>query len=191
MSDRWDIFVEGVSDEAFLKSLLRHMRLSHVRTSVIGGGVTHLRTVENDIRRRYDAGSQVAILLDANSGPSNRRAEFRSKRDELNLPIADDHCFLLPNDRDEGDLETLLERVSVAEHRAVYDCFEEYENCLRGQAVSKPYSVPDRKAKIYAYCAANGIETQPTERDYCDARHWDLDARALDPLKKFLLSLAR
>lgn len=187
----WDVFVEGDADNVFLKCLLRHMSLSYVRTGVIGGGVTHLHAVENNIRRSYSEGSQVAILLDANSNPSNRKIEFRSKRDELSLPIADDHCFLLPNDRDEGDLETLLERISVAEHRAVYDCFEEYENCLRGQAVSKPYSVPDRKAKIYAYCAANGIETQPTERDYCDSRYWDLDAPAIEPLKRFLRSLSR
>lgn len=82
-------------------------------------------------------------------------------------------------------METLLERISVAEHRGVYDCFEEYENCLRGQTVSKPYSVPDRKAKIYAYCAANGIETQPTERDYCHSRYWDLDSPEIEPLKRF------
>lgn len=187
----WDVFVEGETDQVFLNCLLKHMSISHVRANVIGGGVTHLHVVENNIRRRYDEGSQVAILLDANSSPSNRRVEFLSTRDELDLPVADSHLFLLPNNRNEGDLETLLERISVAEHRAVYDCFEEYENCLRRQAGPKPYVVPDRKVKIYAYCAANGIEPRPPGRDYCDARYWDLDAGAIEPLKEFLLSLPR
>ena len=37
-----------------------------------------------------------------------------------------------------------------------------------------------------------GIETHEKKRDYCDEKHWDLDnAPALQPLKRFLRSLAR
>lgn len=185
-----DVFVEGDSDEVFLKCLLKHLSLPGVRTNVIGGGVSYLRMVENNIHKRCNGGSQIAVLLDANSSPAKRTAEFRRTRDDLGLPIEDSHCFLLPNNRDAGDLETLLERISAAEHRAVYDCFEEYENCLRTRSMSRPYHVPDQKAKIYAYCSANGIETQPKKRNYGDGNYWDLEARAVRPLTEFLRSLS-
>ena len=187
MSTRWDVFVEGESDEVFLQCLLKYLGISHVCTSVIGGGVSHLPMAEVNISRSYDRGNKIAVLLDADSNLSNRRAEFRDKRDELDLPITDNHCFLMPNDQDSGDLETLLERISVRKHRGVYDCFEQYEGCLRNK--SKSYRVPDRKAKIYAYCAALKTKTKPKERNYCDSRYWDLSASAVEPLKRFLATL--
>ena len=190
MNTSCDVFVEGDSDEVFLKCLLKHLSLPGVRTNVIGGGVSYLHTVKNNVHRRRDGGSLVAVLLDANSNPSERTTEFRRTRDELGLPIDDSHCFLVPNNQDPGDLETLLECISVVEHRAVYDCFEVYESCLRTRSMSKPYRVPDQKAKIYAYCAANRIETHPKERDYGDTNYWILEARAVRPLKDFLLSLS-
>ena len=93
----------------------------------------------------------------------------------------------MPNDQDSGDLETLLEWISVAEHRIVYDCFEEYESCLQKQ--NKSYLIPNRKAKVYAYCEALDIETNESRRDYCDPQHWDLNAPAIVPLKQFLATL--
>lgn len=80
MSVIWDVFVEGDADEVFLKCLLKNMGVSHIRANVIGGGVTYLHAVENNIRRRRDDGSQIAILLDANSNPSNKKIEFSSRR---------------------------------------------------------------------------------------------------------------
>lgn len=189
MNTTWDVFVEGTSDKIFLQCLLKHLGISHIRTSVIGGGVSKLRVAEVDIRRSSGRGNKIAILLDANSNLSNRRVEFQNERDELNLPIKDNHCFLVPNNQDLGDLETLLERISVTEHRIVYDCFEQYENCLRNAA--KSYRVPDRKAKIYAYCSALKSKTHPDERNYCDRRYWDLNASAVEPLRQFLFSLPR
>ena len=187
MSATWDVFVEGKPDKVFLQCLLKHLGISHVHTSVIGGGVSHLHMVKNLIQRSHDNGKRIAIVLDADLNSHSRRIKFRNKRDELNLPITDSHCFLMPNDQDSGDLETLLEWISVAEHRIVYDCFEEYERCLQKQ--NKSYLIPNRKAKVYAYCEALDIETNESKRDYCDPQHWDLNAPAIVPLKQFLATL--
>ena len=187
MSAIWDVFVEGPSDKVFLKCLLRHLGISHVHTSVIYGGVSHLHKVKNVIQKSHDSGKRIAIVLDADSKPENRRVEFRKKRDELKLPIADEYCFLMPNDQDSGDLETLLEWISVREHRAVYDCFKQYESCLRNRS----YPVPDGKERIYAYCAAVKAKVKPNERNYCDPKHWNLNASAVEPLRQFLFSLPR
>ena len=187
MSAIWDVFVEGPSDKVFLQCLLKYLGISHVHTSVIGGGVPHLHKVKNEILRSHYTGNRIAIVLDADLNPKSRRVEFQKTRDKLRLPIDDSYCFLLPNDQEPGVLEILLERICVTEHQIVYDCFEEYERCLQKQ--NKSYLIPNRKAKVYAYCEALDIETNASKRDYCDPQHWDLNAPAIVPLKQFLATL--
>ena len=194
MGYTWDVFVEGPSDKVFLQCLLKNMEISRVHTSVIGGGVSHLHKVKNEIQRSHDNGKWIAIVLDADCHPQSRRIEFLNERDKLNLTITDNHCFLLPNNHDQGDLETLLEQISVREHRTLHDCFEEYERCMQTRNELRSYHIPNnkvRKAKIYAYGDALGIETNENKRDYCDSRYWDLNASAVEPLKQFLSSLPR
>ena len=192
MSAIWDVFVEGPSDEVFLQCLLKHLGMSHVHTRVIDGEVSHLHKVKNEILRSHDSGNRIAIVLDADLNPKSRRVDFQKTRDKLSLPIDDNYCFMLPNNHDAGDLETLLERISVAEHRTLHDCFEEYERCLQTRNESRLYRIPNnkvRKAKIYAYCEALDIETNESKRNYCDPQHWDLNAPAIVPLKQFLATL--
>ena len=54
-------------------------------------------------------------------------------------------------------------------------------------------TLPGKKAKIYAYlCALLGKsdkeqqKAQFKKRDYTDHKHWNLDAKYLEPLCKFL-----
>ena len=105
----------------------------------------------------------------------------------LRLPIKNDDCFLIPNDSEPGDLETLLERIAVSGHRVVYECFQQYEDCL--QSKSESYHLPNSKARIFAYCEALDIETNANRRDYGDSSYWNLSAPVLNPLKDFLLRL--
>lgn len=115
-----------------------------------------------------------------------RRRELDKTIAGMSIP-ADISTFLLPNNSDPGCLETLLEAMAVKSHRAIYECFNGYRDCLEGHDVG--YHMPDAKARIYAYCNALGIEAQPTKRDYADPNHWNLDAPELEPLKQFLRSL--
>lgn len=140
--------------------------------------------VAPQIQRRHDEGWRVAVLLDANGDYANRREEFVATRKELRLPV--ERFFLLPNDKDQGSLEILLEEMAVLEHRVLYECFDEYEACRQKYGIYEP---PDRKGRIFAYCEALGIETTASERDYSDSCHWDLDTPALEPLRQFLVGL--
>ena len=104
------------------------------------------------------------------------------------LGVRVEETLLLPDDARTGCLETLLEELAAKRHQDLYDCFDEYEACLRRR--TDVYRLPGNKARIYAYCNALGIETHENKRDYCDAKHWNLDnALALQPLKQFLRSL--
>ena len=187
ISANWTVFVEGESDRVFLKHLFGHISVDNIDTVKIKGGVSHLPIVEPTIRRRHDRGDRIAILLDADRKPSKRRIEFQRQRDSLQLPISDDDCFLLPNDADAGNLETLLEQVAVVQHRVIYDCFRRYEDCI--QSESDLYRLPNSKARIFAYCEALDIETHAHKRDYGDPAYWNMSAPELDPLKGFLLGL--
>lgn len=180
----WALFVEGSSDQAFIRWLLKVMQIATVRVRTIGGGVSKLENVQNEILKSHDKGDLVALLLDANSDVQGRRDELENEIKRLNLPI--ERTFLLPDDTAEGDLETLLEQMAPAAHREVYRCFDAYEACLR--RLRPEYKIPNRKARVYAYCEAIGAETG-TDKDYDDATHWNPEAPALAPLRTFLRDL--
>ena len=177
----WALFVEGKYDAALVRWLLQRLDADNVRVSLIGGGVSKLESVANEILKGRNEGRHIALLLDANSDVQRRRKELANEIKRLNLPI--ERTFLLPDDTREGTLETLLERMAAATHQAVYRCLDEYEACLN--ALDQTYTPPGRKARVYAYCEAIGAETRP-DKNYDDKTHWNGDAPALEPLRQFL-----
>lgn len=182
------VFVEGPSDKQFVECLLRQLNLAEIETQKIGGGFSKLQNVQNAILRERDNGRRIALILDADGNFDTRCDEVRDRVKELELPVDEDDFFLMPNHRDPGSLEEVLEQMAVGDHDAVHGCFEDYGNCLTNLKAS--YRKPDLKAKIYAYCEALGTEPKPDCRQYTDAGFWNLDAPVLDPLKKFLRGLA-
>ena len=184
MSADWVIFLEGRSDDRFVRCLLESLDVANVDTAVMGGGVSELPKIAPQIQRSHDEGFRVAVLLDADCDFGSRREEFLAKVEELRLPV--ERFFLLPNDKDQGTLEILLEEMAVSEHRVLYECFDEYEACRQKYGI---YHRPDRKGRVFAYCEALGTETAASERDYSDSSYWDMSTPALEPIKRFLLSL--
>ena len=98
----------------------------------------------------------------------------------------------MPDDENPGCLENLLEKIAIPQHAILHDCFSRYETCLEtAERKSRyRYRLPNIKDRIYAYCAAVGNGPKENERNYANADHWDLDARALNPLKQFLRECA-
>ena len=184
MAKRWTLFVEGKADRALVRCVLHHLCVSNVSVEMISGGVARLNHVAPQIQRRHDAGDRIAVLLDANANPQRRRRELQRQQADHGLPI--ERSFLLPDDRNPGCVETLLEEMAVAVHREIYDCFDAYERCL--QRPDAGYQTPNRKARVYAWCEALGIETG-TDKNYGDMRYWNLDAPGLEPMKRFLTGL--
>ena len=183
----WKMFVEGRSDERFLRCLLRNLGVTNVTTERIDGGIDKLGSIAPQMQRFSMRGHRISVVLDADADFEKRCGEYETARELHELPI--DRFFLLPNHRDPGCLETLLERIAVSDHRVIFDCFDEYEHCLRRH--SEDYCIPNRKARIYAYCEALDIETSAQRRDYRDSCHWDLNAVALEPLRDFLTDFQR
>lgn len=182
----WHVYVEGKGDKRFLECLVRHMCIDGIDFRPLGGGHSTLRKMQPQLRRSSDKGNRLGLIMDANS-------DFQKQRDKLKRIIGDlgvsiDKIFLLPDDAHPGCLETLLQEVAVEPHREIYNYFKTYEECLRFR--SDDHRLPGEKARVYAYCSALGIMTQPRQRDYCDTNYWNPDnATVLEPLKQFLQSL--
>ncbi len=187
MSTCWTLYVEGRDDQRFFECLMRHWKITSVETDIIGGGVSHIHKIEQNIRRRIDDGNKIAVILDADANFTNRYDEFQKTTSELTLPI--DRFFLLPNNNNPGCLETLLEQICVSDHRVIYDCLNQYEDCI--QTKEAMYEPPSLKGRVYAYCEALGIETHANKRNYTDNCYWNLDSPELQSLKSFLLELSK
>ncbi len=129
-------------------------------------------------------GMLPAIVLDANGNFQQRQAEIVNELAKLNLTAIP--YFLLPNNADNGNLETLLFRMMLPKHSAINVCYDQYRNCL-----PTGYTKPPDKDKVYAYAAAilpsNKIKlAQDGKREYTDTSIWDLNNPYLQNLKNFL-----
>ena len=80
--------------------------------------------------------------------------------------------------------------MAVPRHQVIYGCLDRYGDCLRTHDES--YRPPDSKGRLYAYCEALSIKRNARNSDkhvYTNSSHWNLEAHALEPLKRFLESL--
>ena len=105
-------------------------------------------------------------------------------------PEIDYPLFLFPNNKDDGDFETLLENIiNKDDHQQLLDCFGKYEGCI---GKSNRYNTPNRKAKMYAYITSfrhnktNLKEVKKGNWFFDDKEYWNLAAPYLFPLKDFL-----
>ncbi|MDE0229110.1 MAG: hypothetical protein OXJ62_09690, partial [Spirochaetaceae bacterium] len=114
-------FVEGKPDRALVECLLKYLCIDHVEVEIIGGGVSKLGHVANQIKRRHDRGSGIAMILDADDDLQKARAEYDDAIRTHILRV--DRVFFLPDNKRSGCLENLLQQISLPEHDIVYDCF--------------------------------------------------------------------
>ena len=103
----------------------------------------------------------------------------------------------MPNNKDAGALEDLLENIINPNNQPVMDCWQTYEEELGKVRISTKtpptLTIPAKKTKIYAY-----LETllgksksqkklvRDANRDYENTQHWNLDAEYLETLREFL-----
>lgn len=174
------IFVEGKDDKQFLEAYLKHLSFAAEEfpvDSIDGGDNTN--ELREKAGRAIVRGQTVLVIFDANSNPAGAREKIAGALREL----PHSH-FLFPDNESNGALEDLLEKIIKPEHRAIFDCFEEYKECIE----SKGYKAPSHKAKIYAYQWSHGLRTEERDRGnrHFDPDCWNFDSGALEPLKDFL-----
>ena len=141
------------------------------------------------------------IIFDADipttgGGYNKRFKELKQTLDSLNENSNRNEIFLFPNNEDDGTLENLLEKIINPEHSCILKYFDNYEQNLashKDKDGENKYETPDQKAKMFAYISA--LKKTSTQREHLKNKGdwmfentycWDLDAKALQPLKEFL-----
>ncbi len=176
MAGKFHIVVEGQDDLRFLMEYLGHIGcpLPFACFKDLGGKSLlsgHVQT----IRQKLDEETKVIVIHDADEDYAENRKETEGILGNLNVPL-----FLFPDNKSEGALEDLLEKIIIPEHKGIFVCFEDYIKCLKEK--QNGYILPDMKGKIYAYKEAVGA----LKENPFNPHHWDFDNSALTPLKKFL-----
>jgi hypothetical protein len=180
------IFVEGIADKKFIEDFFRYLDPSKTITGiVVVDGYTNLYKYEPKISYTNDVGGRNYIIFDTDEDRGEKIFEINRIENKLKCSI---EFFFLPNDKDSGNLEDLLQQMINPKHQIILDCFNGYQTCL-GKAGG--YTLPNKKALIYAYCEAilkkkDSKKIKEKNRDYLDKELWDIESEYLNPLKKFL-----
>ena len=201
---RFQIIVEGDADKKFFEDYYHHVfgekapkgSITHPGKDGDTGGYQKLKSEDaiGLMRQNTDMGGINLVIFDADEDTESRRAELLAIKEEFGVEF---ELFLLPNDKDAGALEDLLENIINPNNQPVMECWQTYEEKLREVRIPSKtpptLTIPAKKTKIYAY-----LETllgksksqkkliKDANRNYENTQHWNLDAEYLEPLKEFL-----
>ena len=198
MKELYTIYGEGVADVRFISQYIHHLFGIMVPKERIVklDGWTNLKgtTWQQRMRAITDKGGTNIVIIDADNDIDARRSDILAWKTENNL---DFELFLLPNNKDAGALEDLLENIINPNNKQIFECWEGYEKELVKLDIPgrtpPPLTTPAKKTKIYGYLEAYHGETKrekelikEANRNYADPRLWNLDAEYLGALKGFL-----
>lgn len=201
---RFLIIVEGDADKKFFEDYYHHIfggkapqgSIVHPGKGSKTGGYQKLKSEDaiGAMRQNADFGGVNLVIFDADEDIETRRAELLAIKEEFSVEF---ELFLLPNDKDAGALEDLLENIINPDNQPVMDCWQTYEGELEKVRIPtktpSTLTIPAKKTKIYAYLETllGKSKTQKelikdANRNYENIQHWNLDAEYLEPLKGFL-----
>ena len=198
MKDLFTIYVEGIADMVFFKQYILHVLGFEVANDSIVklDGWTNLKgsVWQQRMKTMTDNGGTNIVIIDADKDIDARRADILKWKQDNGLEF---ELFLLPNDKDTGALEDLLEYIINPNNQPIFDCWEDYEKELVKLEIPgrtpPPLTTPAKKTKIYGYLEALLGPTKDEKelikernRKYSNTIHWNLDAEYLEPLKGFL-----
>ena len=199
MRNLFTIYVEGFADVAFIRQYIHHLWNIDVGENNILSldGWTNMKGTTWQQRMRTNTANGVInlVIIDADKDIDARRADILNWKRQNGLEF---ELFLLPNDKDAGALEDLLENIINPNNKPIFDCWEDYEKALVNLDIPgrtpPPLTTPAKKTKIYGYLEALLGESRSQKelirdanRNYENTTHWDLNAEYLEGLKGFLV----
>lgn len=198
MKELYTIYVEGVADVRFISQYIHHLFDIIVPEERIVklDGWTNLKgtTWQQRMKAITDKDGTNIVILDADNDIEARRSDILSWKIENDLEF---ELFLLPNNKDAGALEDMLENIINPNNRPILKCWENYEKELVKLDIPgrtpPPLTTPAKKTKIYGYLEALLLDSKSQKelikeknRDYENTQHWNLDAEYMKGLKEFL-----
>lgn len=192
--------VEGLDEENFFDSLLKHLNITDFDIHKVGGKnqfpkklpallktpgffapdksplVTHLAIVR-DKDKDEALKSIINIVTDAGLTPPTKNAEFSDAAPKVGI-------FIMPGETVEG---TMLEDLCLktVENYPAMKCVDEFASCVSAME-PKPKNIS--KAKAQTFLAAQP-EIANSVGVGAQKGYWDFESPALDELKQFLSHL--
>lgn len=189
------VVVEGKSDKDFLSQYALYKKL---KFDVINNDGNILKSAI--IKQISDAiaskTTRVYIVFDADKSYTNTLTRLKN---ELGILANKVGIFLFPNNKDSGELETLL--INIARQPQFIECFDNYVECVKSKDIDNINAVNNinKKSKMFAYREVSGLEKylkklkddDKTPINFLEtneifSKYFDFDSPKLEPLRKFL-----
>jgi len=139
--------------------------------------------------------SQIYIMQDADDDFEISMENINSSIQNSKIDKSVIKTFLTPNNKDLGNLETLL--LSTIEDNNIVKCFDGYKECLLEN--NNIYSKALNKGQVYAYTmysqkGENLHKPQDSfmykfDNKYVDSKLWDLNKKEFKPIIAFVLEI--
>lgn len=197
MKERFHIIVEGIADLVFFEQYYKQLFGKPAPEGFIfkTDGKDNLHKFVNKMSSMTANDGVNLVIFDADKDIDARRKELLKWKEKAGISF---ELFLLPNNKDKGALEDLLENIINPNNQPIFNCWEDYEKELVKLEIPgrtpPPLTTPAKKTKIYGYLEALLGETKSekeqikeSNRNYDNTMHWNLDAEYLEPLKEFLV----
>ncbi len=200
------IVVEGENDREFIFRLCEKLGLANFEVKKVSGrgGKTDFFGKQNNfnidkisalVDKTSENPKNLLLICDADftenkksyDGFQNTKSTLqpivsRLKKKFKNKEIS---FFILPNNKDDGNLDSLFLECANSKVTKKLNCVDDYLKCLG----EKP-SI-NKKDKLYAQLLISATGHQKDYKNVGDvadekAGYWNFDHKSLDPLKKFL-----
>mgnify|MGYP004469731165 FL=1 len=173
-----NILVEGHTDKDFLELYCKYLNIE-VRIDVVDGKDNLINRVN-----LVKANKNYLIIFDADNDYNNSKANIENQINQMNIPKQNYEIFLLPNNKDNGNLETLIEKIAL--YKEVLKCFEGYEECISKLGING-IKLPHKKSKVFAYMESFGFKNPEEAENFDLSPYVDFEDKYLEDLKNFLL----
>ena len=156
------LLVEGLDDERFFGSFLRHLGIPGIQIRSYGGknkfgGFLDLLVAETG----FDGVQSIGITMDADNSAASSFQSIRDNLRNVELPAPDDlvvptsgplavSAFVMPNNSDKGELETLC--LAALSTDTAMKCVDDYIRCVNGRVVTRHRK--QDKAKMHTFLAS-------------------------------------
>lgn len=208
------IIVEGKADVVFLRDYLKLLdnnfilknkkkeiksenliESENIKIKIfVAGSYNGIERLKNKIMPLIDlkVGYKLLVIQDADNpkkrdGGVDSRLEYLNKiKEKLDVEF---EIFLFPNNKDDGDLETLLLQISCEKinYKNFLRCNINYKKEIKEIALEFSDELDEDKYKIFHYFRTfYGSSKAKEENRVYEKEYWDFSHDALNPLRKFI-----
>lgn len=181
------IIVEGHTDKDFIELYCRYLEVEIEPKQICQtDGKDNIKSVKEKIHKALNMGKRVLIIFDADDDMQKSLKNIQTQLVSLNSSWKNQcEIFLTPNNKNAGNLETLLEH--IAKEKCILKCFDNYTSCIAGLQSKNPnIKLPAKKSKVFAYLSSFGFKNGDKTFKMDDSI-LDLQSPYLDNLKDFLI----